>query len=109
MVRYKCSNRAGSGSAPDEHTRNALVRERFVRDSPTISADTSAGRRCVPHGFFEDRSKDAYDRAAHAVQHGTASAEQRQMNAKMAKTAGSMDNKARAAEQGRLKDKKGWF
>ena len=59
--------------------------------------------------FFEDRSKDAYDRAAHAVQHGTASAEQRQMNAKMAKTAGSMGNKARAAEQGRLKDKKGWF
>lgn len=54
-------------------------------------------------GFFEDRSKEAYTRAAHAVQNDTASAEQRQMNAKMAKTAGSMGNKARAAEQGRLK------
>ena len=61
-------------------------------------------------GFFEDRSKAAYDRAAHAVQNGTASAEQRRMNAKMAKTAGREGNKALAAEQGRLKnDKKGWF
>ena len=59
--------------------------------------------------FFEDRSKAAYDRAAHAVQNGTASREQREMNAKAAKTAGSMGNKARAAEQGRLKDNKGWF
>jgi hypothetical protein len=54
-------------------------------------------------GFFSDRSKTAYDRAAYAVQNGTASREQRDMNAKAAKTAGSMDNKARAAEQGRLK------
>ena len=61
-------------------------------------------------GFFEDRSREAYDRAAHAVQNGTASAEQRRMNAKMAKTAGREGNKALAAEQGRLKDdKKGCF
>lgn len=61
-------------------------------------------------GFFEDRSREAYDRAAHAVQNGTASPEQRAMNARAAKTAGSLGNKARAAEQGRLKnDKKGWF
>jgi len=55
-------------------------------------------------GFFSDRSKTAYDRAAYAVQNGTASREQREMNAKAAKTAGSMGNKARAAEQGRLKE-----
>lgn len=61
-------------------------------------------------GFFEDRSREAYDRAAHAVQNGTASPEQRAMNARAAKTAGSLGNKARAAEQGRLKnDNKGWF
>lgn len=76
MVRYKCSNRAGPGSAPDEHTRNALVRERFVWDSPTISPILRRGGGVCLMGFFEDRSKDAYDRAA---------------------------------EQGRLKDKKGWF
>ena len=82
----------------------------FARDSPTISADTSAERRWVLMGFFEDRSREAYDRAAHAVQNGTASPEQRAMNARAAKTAGSLGNKARAAEQGRLKnDKKGWF
>lgn len=57
-------------------------------------------------GFFEDRSKTAYNRAAHAVQNGTASREQREMNAKMAKTAGHAGNKARAAEQGRLKDER---
>lgn len=61
-------------------------------------------------GFFEDRSKEAYIRAAHAVQNGTASSEQRAMNARAAKTAGSLGNKARAAERGELKEnKKGWF
>jgi hypothetical protein len=61
-------------------------------------------------GAFPDRSAAAYDKAAHAVQNGTASSEQRAMNARAAKTAGSLGNKARAAEQGRLeKDKKGWF
>ena len=44
-------------------------------------------------GFFSDRSKTAYDRAAYAVQNGTASREQRDMNAKAAKTAGSMGNR----------------
>ncbi len=61
-------------------------------------------------GLFPDRSADAYNKAAHAVQNGTASPEQRAMNARAAKTAGSFGDKARAAEQGRLKEgKKGWF
>lgn len=44
------------------------------------------------------------------MQNGTASPEQRAMNARAAKTAGSFGDKARAAERGELKDdKKGWF
>lgn len=61
-------------------------------------------------GLFADRSADAYNKAAHAVQNGTASPEQRAMNARAAKTAGSFGDKARAAERGEPKDdKKGWF
>ena len=61
-------------------------------------------------GLFADRSADAYNKAAHAVQNGTASPEQRAMNARAAKTAGSFGDKARAAVRGELKDdKKGWF
>ena len=42
-----------------------------------------------------------YRRAANAVQSGSATKEQRELNDKMAKQAGSMGNDARAAQEGR--------
>ncbi len=54
-------------------------------------------------GFFEDRSKEAYDRAAEAVQSGDPKPWQREMNDKRAKVAGSWGSKARAAKEGKLK------
>ncbi len=44
---------------------------------------------------------DDYRRAANAVQSGSATPQQRELNDKMAKQAGSMGNDARAAQQGR--------
>lgn len=48
-------------------------------------------------------SKDDYTRAANAVQSGTATKEQRDLNDKMAKQAGSQGNDARAAQKGEKK------
>ena len=53
--------------------------------------------------FFEDRSADAYRRAAEAVQRGNATSQQREMNDRAAKQAGRMGNDARAAQKGELK------
>ena len=53
--------------------------------------------------FFEDRSADAYRRAAEAVQRGDATPQQREMNDRAAKQAGRMGNDARAAQKGELK------
>lgn len=44
-----------------------------------------------------------YRRAANAVQSGSATKEQKELNDKMAKQAGSMGNDARAAQQGQKK------
>lgn len=54
-------------------------------------------------GFFEDRSKTAYDRAAEAVQSGDPKPEQRELNNRRAKVAGEWGSKARAAKDGTLK------
>ena len=54
-------------------------------------------------GFFEDRSKTAYDRAAEAVQSGDPTTEQREMNDRRAKVSGEWGSKARAAREGKLK------
>ena len=48
-------------------------------------------------------NKDAYDRAAAAVNSGVATKEQRELNDRMAKNAGSAGNAARAAREGKLK------
>lgn len=48
-------------------------------------------------------SKDDYRRAANAVQSGNATKQQRELNDRMAKQAGSMGNDARAAQQGKKK------
>ena len=53
--------------------------------------------------FFEDRSADAYRRAAEAVQRGDATPQQREMNDRAAKQVGRMGNDARAAQKGELK------
>ena len=53
--------------------------------------------------FFEDRSADAYRRAAEAVQWGNATPQQREMNDRAAKQVGRMGNDARAAQKGELK------
>lgn len=44
-----------------------------------------------------------YKRAAQAVNSGTATREQRELNDRMAKQMGSMANDARAAREGKLK------
>lgn len=46
---------------------------------------------------------DDYRRAANAVQSGNATKEQRDLNDRMAKQAGTMGNDARAAQQGKKK------
>lgn len=48
-------------------------------------------------------NKDDYARAANAVQSGTATREQRELNDKMASQAGSDGNDARAAQKGEKK------
>ena len=53
--------------------------------------------------FFEDRSPEAYRRAAEAVQNGTANSSQKAMNDRAAKQVGKMGNDARAAQRGELK------
>ena len=105
MVRYKCSNRANPGALQWGHPKRSGTGA-FCTGFADNSCRYFGGEEVCIMGFFEDRSKTAYNRAAHAVQNGTASREQREMNAKMAKTAGHAGNKARAAEQGRLKDER---
>lgn len=53
--------------------------------------------------FFEDRSADAYRRAAEAVQRGVATRGQRDMNDRAARQAGRLGDDARAAQKGELK------
>lgn len=48
-------------------------------------------------GLFDSRTDDDYRRAADAVKAGTATKEQKDMNEKAAKQAGSFGNRARAA------------
>ena len=48
-------------------------------------------------------TREEYQQAANAVQSGTATAAQRELNDKMAKQAGSMGNDARAAQKGQKK------
>lgn len=55
--------------------------------------------------FFEDRSAAAYDKAAWAVQRGDATSRDRELNDRMARQAGRLGNKARAAQKGELKTK----
>lgn len=53
--------------------------------------------------FFEDRSREAYRKAAEAVQNGTADSAQKAMNDRAAKYVGKMGDNARAAQKGELK------
>lgn len=53
--------------------------------------------------MFEDRSREAYRKAAEAVQNGTADSVQKTMNARAAKYVGKMGDDARAAQKGELK------
>ena len=53
--------------------------------------------------FFEDRSREAYRKAAEAVQNGTADSTQIAMNTRAAKYVGKMGDDARAAQKGELK------
>ena len=48
-------------------------------------------------GFFADRSDDAYRKAADAVKAGTATKEQKDMNAQAAKQTSAFGNRARDA------------
>lgn len=50
-------------------------------------------------GLFGDRSDDAYRKAADAVKSGTASKEQKELNDRAAKQAGSFGNRARDAKR----------
>ena len=54
-------------------------------------------------GVFEDRSREAYRKAAEAVQNGTADSAQKAMNDRAAKYVGKMGDDARAAQRGELK------
>ena len=69
-----------------------------------------SGREGGEHlvGFFSDRSTAAYRRAAEAVQAGNPTTEQREMNERAAKVAGtnSVGSDARAAKEGRLLPRK---
>lgn len=53
--------------------------------------------------MFEDRSREAYRKAAEAVQNGTADSAQKAMNDRAAKYVGKMGDDARAAQKGELK------
>ena len=53
--------------------------------------------------FFEDRTLAAYERAIKAIQRGDATPQQCDLVDRAAKQAGSMGNKARAAQRGELK------
>jgi len=53
--------------------------------------------------FFEDRSREAYRKAAEAVQNGTADSAQKAMNDRAARYVGKMGDDARAAQKGELK------
>ena len=53
--------------------------------------------------MFEDRSREAYRKAAEAVQNGTADSTQIAMNTRAAKYVGKMGDDARAAQKGELK------
>lgn len=53
--------------------------------------------------MFEDRSREAYRKAAEAVQNGTADSAQKAMNDRAAKYIGKMGDDARAAQKGELK------
>ncbi len=60
-------------------------------------------RKEVKAVFFEDRSREAYRKAAEAVQNGTADSAQKAMNDRAAKYVGKMGDDARAAQRGELK------
>jgi len=53
--------------------------------------------------MFEDRSREAYRKAAEAVQNGTADSAQKAMNDRAARYVGKMGDDARAAQKGELK------
>lgn len=53
--------------------------------------------------MFEDRSREAYRKAAEAVQNGTADSAQKAMNDRAARYVGKMGDDARAAQRGELK------
>ena len=60
-------------------------------------------RKGVKAVFFEDRSREAYRKAAEAVQNGTADSAQKAMNDRAARYVGKMGDDARAAQKGELK------
>ena len=51
--------------------------------------------------FFENRNDDDYARAANAVRGGNPTREQRELNDRAAKQAGTLGNRARAAKEGK--------
>ena len=60
-------------------------------------------RKEVKAVFFEDRTREAYRKAAEAVQNGTADSAQKAMNDRAARYVGKMGDDARAAQKGELK------
>lgn len=103
---------AGPGSVPDVHTPETLGTRAFFGEGsahhrPLESPAGAAfcGRKGVipMSGLFQDRSAAAYRRAAEAVQRGTASRAQRDLNDRAARLAGRLGNDARAAQRGELK------
>ena len=52
--------------------------------------------------FWGDTSKEAYDNADEAVNRGNPTPQQRRLNERRAKVAGSWGEKARAAQRGEL-------
>ena len=60
-------------------------------------------RKEVKAVFFEDRSREAYRKAAEAVQNGTADSAQKAMNDRAARYVGKRGDDARAAQRGELK------
>jgi len=68
-----------------------------------MSYNYDAERKEVKAVFFEDRSREAYRKAAEAVQNGTANSSQKAMNDRASRQVGKMGDDARAAQKGELK------
>ena len=74
-----------------------MLSRSITRGSALIS------REEVKAVFFEDRSREAYRKAAEAVQNGTANSSQKAMNDRASRQVGKMGDDARAAQKGELK------